>query len=169
MRNNMKNIENKARRKQGDDKKKQHEKTFDKKKYRLKKYSNKYKINQWEERRRKAVMREFHKELKRNQQDSTQTLTDLSDTSKDTDTSNSEKKNYAFFKAKQAHKCIMKDKKEKMEEINRKKEESNEALKKYKEKKMHTFRALSKKTKKGQPVMKGRIELLLEKIQENLT
>lgn len=56
-----------------------------------------------------------------------------------------------------------------MEEIIRKKEERNKALKKYKEKKIHAFKALSKKTKKGQPVMKGRIEMLLEKIQESLT
>lgn len=54
-------------------------------------------------------------------------------------------------------------------EATRVKEERRKALKKYKEKKMQAFKVLSKKNKKGQPVMKGRIEMLLEKIQENLT
>lgn len=58
---------------------------------------------------------------------------------------------------------------EKTEENARAKAEREEALKKYQEKKIHTFKVLSQKTKKGQPVMKGRLEMLLEKIQQNLT
>lgn len=56
-----------------------------------------------------------------------------------------------------------------MEDANRRREEREEALRKYKEKKLRNFKLLSKKTKKGQPVMKGRIEMLLEKIQQSLT
>ncbi|XP_017892998.1 uncharacterized protein LOC108632752 [Ceratina calcarata] len=48
-------------------------KPFDKKKYRLQKYSNKYKINQWEERRKKAILRGFYKELDKDQQQNLKT------------------------------------------------------------------------------------------------
>lgn len=41
-------------------------------------------VNQWEERRKKAILREFHKELKRNQ-NSTQTSINLNDTSENLD------------------------------------------------------------------------------------
>lgn len=43
MKTDMKNIKNRDHLKKEDNKRKQREKTFDKKKYRLKKYSNKYK------------------------------------------------------------------------------------------------------------------------------
>lgn len=45
--------------------------------------------------------------------------------------------------------------------------ERKDALKKYKETKAEKYKKLSKKTKKGQPVMKDRLEMLLQKIQEN--
>ena len=34
---------------------------------------------------------------------------------------------------------------------------------------MQTYKKLSKKTKKGQPVMKDRLEMLLEKIQQQVS
>lgn len=46
--------------------------------------------------------------------------------------------------------------------------EREEALKKYKEKRMQTYKQLSRKTKKGQPVMNVRLEMLLEKIQQQV-
>lgn len=51
------------------------------------------------------------------------------------------------------------------EETNQRKAEREEALKKYREKKKNNFKVLSRKTRKGQPVMKGRLQLLAEKIQ----
>ena len=53
------------------------------------------------------------------------------------------------------------------EKIAKQKQEKEEALKKYREKKTEHFKKLSQKTKKGQPLMKGRLEILLEKIQKN--
>ena len=47
------------------------------------------------------------------------------------------------------------------------KAEREEAMKKYKENKFEKNKKFFKKTKKGQPVMKDRLELLLEKIQES--
>lgn len=51
----------------------------------------------------------------------------------------------------------------------REKTEREEALKSYKEKKMQMYKKLSKKTKKGQPVMKDRLEMLLDKIQQQVS
>jgi hypothetical protein len=53
------------------------------------------------------------------------------------------------------------------EEVWKCKEEQQEALSEYKRKKMQVYKQLSKKTRKGQPVMRGRLELLLEKIQQS--
>lgn len=83
--------------------------------------------------------------------------------------SKSKRRGYAFYKAKQEYKHKLEEKKTKVEDANRRREEREEALRKYKEKKMRNFKMLSKKTKKGQPVMKSRIEMLLEKIQQSLT
>lgn len=79
------------------------------------------------------------------------------------------KKGYAFFKAKQEYQRKEREKRERIEDAIRVKAEREEALRNYKEKKMRNFKILSKKTKKGQPVMRGRIEMLLEKIQQSTT
>lgn len=42
------------------------------------------------------------------------------------------------------------------------------ALNKYKQKKKEKYKKLSAKTSKGQPLMKNRIELLLEEIQSSI-
>eukprot|EP00092_Neocalanus_flemingeri_P096625 GFUD01123019.1.p1 GENE.GFUD01123019.1~~GFUD01123019.1.p1 ORF type:complete len:107 (+),score=34.94 GFUD01123019.1:33-323(+) len=57
-------------------------------------------------------------------------------------------------------------KQKKQEEILNRQKEKEEAIKKYKEKKAVKMKALSAKTRRGQPVMAGRIEMLLEQIQE---
>jgi hypothetical protein len=61
---------------------------------------------------------------------------------------------------------IQQQKLEKKAELERKKEEKEKKLQEYKQKKAEKFRRLSKKTRKGQPVMKDRLEMLLEKIQK---
>ncbi len=57
------------------------------------------------------------------------------------------------------------ERKEREAEKRRRHEERTEAINKYKERKAERYKVLSKKTKKGQPVMAGRMELLLQKIQ----
>ncbi|CAL4087278.1 unnamed protein product [Meganyctiphanes norvegica] len=42
------------------------------------------------------------------------------------------------------------------------------AKNKYKEKRLERYKKLNQRTKKGQPVMKGRIELMLQKLQEDI-
>ncbi|CAL1683256.1 unnamed protein product [Lasius platythorax] len=166
----MKNTKNKRPAGKGDDENGKREKKFDKKKYRLQKYSNKYKINQWEEKRKKAVLRGFYKELEKDRQNSSQASSNLNRASNNTnEISSSKSKSYAFYKAKQEYKRKQEEKKKRIEDAIRVKAEREEALRKYKEKKLHNYKMLSKKTKKGQPVMKGRIEMLLEKIQQSVT
>jgi len=61
---------------------------------------------------------------------------------------------------------IQQAKVDKKAELEKKKAEKDEKLKEYKAKKAEKFKKLSKKTRKGQPVMKDRLEMLLEKIQK---
>jgi len=166
----VKNVKDKKGRtdKNGEEDNKQREKKFDKKKYRLQKYSNKYKIDQWEERRKKAILHRFYKELNKDQQNSAEASLNFSETFKNANKTSKSKKSYAFFKAKQEYQRKQEEKKKRSEEALRVKAEREEALKKYKEKKLRNFKVLSKKTRKGQPVMKGRIEMLLEKIQQSM-
>lgn len=63
---------------------------------------------------------------------------------------------------------IQKEKEERKQEKIRKQEERIEAVKKSKQERLLRIKKLTQKTKKGQPVMKGRIELLLQKIQREV-
>ena len=58
------------------------------------------------------------------------------------------------------------EKRERLEQRELQKAEREEALRQYRANKAETFKRLSKKTKKGQPVMKDRLEMLLQKIQK---
>lgn len=70
--------------------------------------------------------------------------------------------------AKLAFKKKQEQKDHKIKAILKAKAEREEAIKKYKEKKFKKNKMLTKNTKKGQPIMKDRLEFLLEKIQENV-
>ncbi|GBN50292.1 hypothetical protein AVEN_160191-1 [Araneus ventricosus] len=63
-------------------------------------------------------------------------------------------------------KKAIKEERKQIKEAKRK--EKEEALRKYAEKKRENFRKLSQKTKWGQPVMRGRMEILLERIQKSV-
>jgi ATPase subunit of ABC transporter with duplicated ATPase domains len=73
-----------------------------------------------------------------------------------------------FQKAKLQYENIQKEKEERKQEKIRKEQERIEAIKKSKQERLKRIKKLTQKTKKGQPVMKGRIELLLEKIQRQV-
>lgn len=66
------------------------------------------------------------------------------------------------------YKQIQEEKKTRHFEALKKKEDIRLALEEYKKKKKYKNKKLRKKTKKGQPVMKERLELLLEKIQASV-
>lgn len=71
--------------------------------------------------------------------------------------------------AQERYKQIQDEKKARRLEASKKKEEIRQALEEYQEKKKYRNKKLGKKTKKGQPVMKERLELLLEKIQTSIS
>ncbi|XP_011299699.1 thyroid transcription factor 1-associated protein 26 homolog [Fopius arisanus] len=143
-------------------------KPFDKKTYRLKKYSNKYKVEQWEDRRKKAVLRGFYKDLERENKNapSKPSLISSDNPHEENKEKQPKKKRNAFHSAKLEFQRKLDEKKQRKEEIMRAKAEREEALQKYKQKRMENYKKLSKKTRKGQPVMKDRLEMLLEKIQQ---
>lgn len=156
-------------------------KPFDKKKWRLQKYSKKYKLEQWEEKRKKAVLHEYYKQIKDDQpsmnvediyknyqEENENNLNSNINSPRSIDdeggTSTSTKR-----KSFKKHERIADDKKKRKEELERKRAERAEALKVYKKNKLEKFKKLNKKTKKGQPVMKYRMEMLLEQIQKSVS
>lgn len=170
-----------------DDQQKDTKKPFDKKTYRLKKYSKKYKLEKWEEQRKKKLLHTYYKDIKNDPEAGTYKPISFDE---DTVDSNQEvgkfvrhpdliekensmkndaiqlKNKDPFWKAKEQYNKIKQDKIQKKQDVEKIKEEKRQKLEEYKKKKQDRFKKLSKKTKKGQPVMTGRLELLLEKIQQ---
>lgn len=157
-------------------------KPFDKKTYRLKKYSKKYKLEQWEEQRKKRLMRDYQKEIKNEAVTGTYKPISFDEDAIDGNEVGKyvrhpdiiEKENLAieakrnpFQRAKEKYNKIKQEKEQKKQEIERVKAERIQKLDEYKKRKHERYKKLSKKTKKGQPVMTGRLELLLDKIQKN--
>uniref|UniRef100_A0A1B6CCI9 Uncharacterized protein n=1 Tax=Clastoptera arizonana TaxID=38151 RepID=A0A1B6CCI9_9HEMI len=136
---------------------KRNKKPFNKKEWRKKKYSNQYKVKKWEERRQKAVVRSYFKEIIKDKSNS-KTITNVQP----------QKKMSAYQAAKCEFNKINEEKKKRFAEISKKKEEIKEALKEYRKKKCEKFKKLSKKNKRGQPVMKDRIQMLYEKVQDSI-
>lgn len=186
-------------------------KSFDKKTFRFKKYSHKYKVDKWEDKRKKQVLKTYYKDLKndadygkykpfdfdkyaRNSSDeddiSKEKAVDVPDSLNqptvnyvmhprllenfkkhnkvsDAHTSDS-KKIQPFWKVKQEMQRIKEEKMKRKQEYLESKKQREEALEKYKKKKADKFKKLSKKNRRGQPVMKDRMNLLLEKIQKTV-
>ncbi|XP_022174471.1 thyroid transcription factor 1-associated protein 26 [Myzus persicae] len=139
-------------------------KPFDKKKWRTKKYSNKQRFQDWDERRKKAVIRDYYKEL--NKTGNERPLNIFND--EDTNLTKQQKRSNPHKEAQERYNQIQEEKKARRLEASKKKEEIRQALEEYKQKKKFKNKKLGKKTKKGQPVMKERLELLLEKIQASV-
>ncbi|KAJ0171407.1 hypothetical protein K1T71_012957 [Dendrolimus kikuchii] len=165
----------KARQQQFDeDRDAKEKKLFDKKTYRLKKYSKKYKLEQWEEQRKKKLLRTYYKEIENDPAAGTYKPVSFDEDTPDgnefigryvkhpdlikQETAHKEKKRDPYHKAKAEYKKIKQDKLEKKVEMQKAKEERNQKLQEYKKKKQDRFKKLSKKNKKGQPMMKGSFE-----------
>lgn len=160
---------------------KNEKKPFDKKTYRLKKYSKKYKLEQWEEQRKKRLLQEYQKSIKNDPMagkyvpksfdDEVDSVTEAGKFVRHPDVLAKQeitqaRKKDPFLKAKEQLNKVKQEKQEKKMQLEREKEERNQKLQEYKKKKTERFKKLSKKNKKGQPMMTGRLELLLEKIQK---
>ncbi|GBP87046.1 Thyroid transcription factor 1-associated protein 26 [Eumeta japonica] len=164
-------------------------KPFDKKTYRLKKYSKKYKLEQWEEERKKKLLRNYYKDINKEDNIGTYRKKEFDEQPMDEtdspgkfvrhpdliqvqdkrrqDVSKLAQKKDPFRKAKEQYNKIKEEKANKKMEIEKIKEEKKQKLLEYKKKKTEKFKKLNRKTKRGQPVMTGRLELLLEKIQQD--
>ena len=79
----------------------------------------------------------------------------------------SQKKKKSYSQTKQEFERRKKQAENRQKEEDRKQKfiKRKEALEQYKAKKSEKFKVLSRKTSKGQPLMSGRIEMLLEKIK----
>lgn len=208
---------------------------FDKKNYRIKKYSNKYKLDKWENQRRKDVLKKYYKDVKKdpmagkytpfNFDKAAEIGTDTEDEDGDKEgkddedkdnqteevspkagTSGENKIHYVlhpdllekakknqqsnskpsgpvkskiedrldkhgkvqpFWKVKQEMQRLRDEKVARKEYFNVAAKEREEAIAKYKLKKADKFKKLSKKTKTGQPLMRDRMQMLLESIQKS--
>ncbi|XP_070611872.1 thyroid transcription factor 1-associated protein 26 [Erythrolamprus reginae] len=69
-------------------------------------------------------------------------------------------------KAKEDYEKIRSERNEKKEAAKKRREEREKAQKLYKQKKMETYKILSKRTRKGQPNLNLQMEYLLQKIEE---
>lgn len=140
---------------------------FNKKEWRRRKYSNKYKLEQWQGRKQRAVLRSYYKELRKTTDQSSsreQTHVAISSIGVHKDRA---PRPTAYQKAVEEYKHKQEEKAAKLKEAQRRREERSEALARYRTNKAEVFRKLSMKTKKGQPVMKGRLEILLHKLQKD--
>uniref|UniRef100_A0A8D0GW15 Coiled-coil domain containing 59 n=1 Tax=Sphenodon punctatus TaxID=8508 RepID=A0A8D0GW15_SPHPU len=71
-------------------------------------------------------------------------------------------------KAKEEYEKIKFERTKKKEAAKKRKQEREEAQRLYKQKKMETYKILSKRTKKGQPNLNLQMEYLLQKIQQKI-
>ena len=140
-------------------------KPFNKKVWRDKKYNHGHKVEQWREKHKVAVKMRYKRMLKKEQKKNPDFKPENTANS-NKNISNVPKHKTAFSKARQQFNEKELNKKKKKEEFIKKQSEKEEAMKKYKEKKAARLKVLNSKTRRGQPVMAGRMELLLAKIQE---
>ncbi|XP_014245625.1 rRNA-processing protein FYV7-like [Cimex lectularius] len=137
---------------------------FDKKKWREIKYSKAARVKQWEEKRRKVMKHKLNKQLRKE-----------GFTQKDLSQSSNQEK--GRFKENHKQKVTLqqtlaeKKKQREQEEQDRlkRKKEQQEALQQYKIKKLERVKKLSRKTRKGQPLMNPRIELLYKQLQSSIS
>lgn len=172
-------------------------KPFDVKRWRLKKYSKKYKLDQWQEKQKKSVLKEYYKAVNKDNQpkfdvqkiyDQYDSDNELKEAKEPNDldgaTTRSKKSKLDVLKepgkpkevskpkkasaqkmAQDEYKRILEEKKLKREERLKQNEQKKEALQKYKQNKIEKYKKMNKKTRKGQPVMRDRMQMLLEQIQ----
>lgn len=153
-------------------------KPFDKKQYRFKKYSKKYKLQQWEEKRKNSLLHEYHQSLKNDDEPKfdVQKIYEQYEERFDennvnvskTDIPEQKHKKKLFLKPHERYQLLREEKQKKMEEFKQRREERENAILQAKKKRIEKNKKLSQKTKKGQPIMKYRMEMLLEQIEKSL-
>lgn len=147
-------------------------KPFNKKQWRLKKYSKKYKLDEWESKRKKFMEHRYKRELKKQPAVATNVQKiyeeeddggiDGEEETQQTETTNVKETKRRRLNYAERMEKLKRDKEEALKRSEERKAQIEEA----KKKKIEKNRILSRKTRKGQPIMKGRLELLLKQIQE---
>ncbi|EFX88179.1 hypothetical protein DAPPUDRAFT_221383 [Daphnia pulex] len=145
---------------------------FNKKKWRETQYSHKERVSEWESKRKEAVKRKYRKMLKKDESTSSvQTTYQLYNAEEGNVNGYSEpprQRLSEFQRAKLEYERIQGLKEEARLEREQKIKEREIAIMKSKQMRLERIKKLTQKTKKGQPVMKGRIEILLQKIQKQV-
>ena len=140
-------------------------KPFNKKVWRDKKYGHSHKVDQWKEKHKIAAKMKLKRVMKKEQKDNPN-FVPLQQKKFSHLNGDHKLKPNSLSKAKDQFKKKMSQKELKKEEFIKNQKEKEEAMKKYKEKKAARLKVLNAKTKRGQPKMGGRIELLLAQIEE---
>ncbi|XP_063904857.1 thyroid transcription factor 1-associated protein 26 [Zophobas morio] len=160
-------------------------KKFDKNKWRVQKYSLKNKVEKWQNKRTQHIRHEYMKKQRSKNKPITFDVQKIYEEEErrekeddQVDTNDAENKDnsgefseHSGKRRNRKRKTSLESRQENeqsKEEFLRMKAEKEKATKEYWKKKLEKQKKMNKKTKRGQPVMKGRMELLLEKIQEDL-
>ncbi len=124
-------------------------------------------VDQWQEKRKRYIQSKYIRMLQKEGNASNTNLEPLGSKSvKDQNQKTASKKTFAQTKQDLQRRSKIAENKAKEAERKAKYLERQEAFKKYNTKKAERYKVLRKKTTKGQPLMAGRIEMLLEKIKE---
>jgi len=165
---------------QGEDKEK---KVFDKKAYRIKKYDKKTKVDDWKNKRQSFMTHKYKKLQKKlgsgldvgkiyEEEEERKPTQSGPNSQISHPNSNSPKPGFkkpsSLDKAKKVFKQKMDERNKKEAEFQRRQAEKVAKQKIYKEKKDKRYKTIKAKTKNGQPLMGGRIDLLLERIQQTM-
>ena len=116
-------------------------------------------VDKWQEKRKKYVESKYFRMLQREGKLNNPNLVPVGASQEN------KKKETTDDKPKNTDKKNFSKTKEDFERRKKHFQERNEAKQVYKSKKAERFKILSKKTSRGQPLMAGRIEMLLEKIK----
>ncbi|BES94367.1 rRNA processing [Nesidiocoris tenuis] len=142
---------------------------FDKKKWREKKYDRKVQAKDREDKQKFILKQKLQRQLKK-ENPSAYPLFNPDDLRSGAESSYQEKpRKLSQIKMAQLEYKKKQETKQKMREQRlKKKEEIAQALQNYRLKKLETNKVLNKKTKRGQPLMKGRMQLLFEKVKQTV-
>ncbi|XP_040573615.1 uncharacterized protein [Lepeophtheirus salmonis] len=129
-----------------------------KKSWRENTYGKKNKVDEWKTQNRKKLEYRYFKMLKKEGIDKQNAnLTPIG----------AEKNNFKKVKEDFKKRKLIAEKKVREDEKKMRFLEKQKAKEAYQKKKAEKFKILSQRTRKGQPLMKGRLQLLYEKIKEN--
>ncbi|XP_017779075.1 PREDICTED: thyroid transcription factor 1-associated protein 26-like [Nicrophorus vespilloides] len=141
-------------------------KPFNKRLALKKKFSNKYKVEKYQEQRKKHMLRKYKNELKNEKPgfDVSKIYEAAEAEDGDEMAQKPETDRKRGGKMGRFVKRSAEDKEKAQEEFEKRKAEKEEARKEAMEKRKETFKKLNKRTRKGQPSMTGRLEVMYEKI-----